>query len=100
VFCVTGMNQPAGVFACSRSSLWRLLLGAVLAMLWHAVRGPVATTAYACEHRPASIGGIYPRLTCANQEGECGIGAVVPWADRLWVITYAPHQPAGSSDKL
>jgi hypothetical protein len=25
---------------------------------------------------------------------------VVPWADRLWVITYAPHKPMGSSDKL
>lgn len=25
---------------------------------------------------------------------------MVPWADRLWVITYAPHKPKGSSDKL
>jgi len=25
---------------------------------------------------------------------------VVPWADRLWVITYGPHKPIGSSDKL
>ncbi|MFM8904992.1 MAG: hypothetical protein ACKOIB_07070, partial [Verrucomicrobiota bacterium] len=33
-------------------------------------------------------------------EGECGTGAVVPWADRLWVITYGPHLPFGSSDKL
>ena len=35
-----------------------------------------------------------------NDDGECGTGAVVPWADRLWVVTYAPHQPEGSSDKL
>lgn len=35
-----------------------------------------------------------------NEEGECGTGAVVPWADRLWVVTYAPHKPTGSSDKL
>lgn len=35
-----------------------------------------------------------------NGEGECGTGAVVPWADRLWVVTYAPHSPRGSSDKL
>ncbi|MBZ0097448.1 MAG: hypothetical protein K8F30_00110, partial [Taibaiella sp.] len=35
-----------------------------------------------------------------NSEGECGTGAVVPWADRLWVITYGPHKPFGSSDKL
>ncbi|NWK55256.1 discoidin domain-containing protein [Verrucomicrobiaceae bacterium N1E253] len=35
-----------------------------------------------------------------NNEGECGTGAVVPWAGKLWVITYAPHLPKGSSDKL
>jgi hypothetical protein len=35
-----------------------------------------------------------------NKEGECGTGAVVPWAGRLWVITYGPHLPFGSSDKL
>lgn len=47
-----------------------------------------------------SVSGIYPHLAMFNEEGECGSGAVVPWADRLWVITYAPHKPTGSSDKL
>ena len=47
-----------------------------------------------------SISGIYPRLAYYNNEGECGTGAVVPWAGKLWVITYAPHMPHGSSDKL
>lgn len=46
------------------------------------------------------ISGIDPRLTYANREGECGTGAVVPWAGKLWVITYGPHMPFGSSDKL
>lgn len=49
---------------------------------------------------PVSISGIYPHLAMFNDEGECGTGAVVPWADRLWVVTYAPHSPTGSSDKL
>jgi len=49
---------------------------------------------------PKQISGIYPHLTMYNDEGECGTGAVVPWADRLWVITYGPHLPLGSSDKL
>ncbi len=49
---------------------------------------------------PLSISGIYPSLAMFNNEGECGTGAVVPWADRLWVITYGPHLPFGSSDKL
>jgi hypothetical protein len=47
-----------------------------------------------------NISGIYPHLAYYNNEDECGTGAVVPWADRLWVITYGPHLPHGSSDKL
>ena len=47
------------------------------------------------------ISGIYPNLAMYNLEGECGTGAVVPWAGRLWVVTYSPHSPRGSaSDKL
>ena len=49
---------------------------------------------------PVQISGIYPTLAYFNNEGECGTGAVVPWADRLWVISYGPHLPFGSSDKL
>lgn len=44
--------------------------------------------------------GIYPHLATFNNHGECGTGAVVPFAGRLWVVTYAPHEPRGSSDKL
>lgn len=47
-----------------------------------------------------NISGIYPQLAYYNNEGECGTGAVVPWANRLWAITYAPHAPMGSTDKL
>ncbi|MEI8291420.1 MAG: hypothetical protein WCH99_18275 [Verrucomicrobiota bacterium] len=47
-----------------------------------------------------SVSGIYPLLATFNNEGECGTGAVVPWADRLWVVSYSPHLPYGSSDKL
>jgi hypothetical protein len=49
---------------------------------------------------PFEISGIYPHLAMFNLERECGTGAVVPWADRLWVVTYAPHSPRGSTDKL
>lgn len=52
------------------------------------------------KYQPLSISGIYPHLAYYNEEGECGTGAVVPWADKLWVITYGPHLPFGSSDKL
>ena len=55
---------------------------------------------FATAAEPRSISGIYPSLATFNNEGECGTGAVVPWADRLWVISYGPHLPFGSSDKL
>ncbi|MEX1241195.1 MAG: hypothetical protein WEB30_15835, partial [Cyclobacteriaceae bacterium] len=47
-----------------------------------------------------NFSGVYPHLAYYNNESECGTGAVVPWADRLWVVTYGPHLPFGSSDKL
>ena len=51
------------------------------------------------------VSGIYPHLAVFNdiggaQDNECGIGAVVPWAGRLWLITYPPHRRTGSPDKL
>lgn len=74
---------------------------------WQMMRLPISclTLAYAAllhaeQSAPRHISGIYPHLAMFNQEGECGTGAVVPWADRLWVITYGPHLPFGSSDKL
>ena len=52
------------------------------------------------ENKPVRVSGIYPHLAMYNSQGECGIGAVVPWAGKLWVITYSPHFPNGSDDKL
>jgi hypothetical protein len=49
---------------------------------------------------PKQVSGIYPHLAMFKDEAECGTGAVVSWADRLWAITYGPHSPHGSSDKL
>lgn len=49
---------------------------------------------------PRNISGIYPNLAYWNDHGECGTGAVVPWAGKLWVVTYGPHYPHGSTDKL
>lgn len=47
-----------------------------------------------------NISGVYPHLAMTNTHDECGVGAVVPWAGKLWAITYGPHLPTGSSDKL
>lgn len=48
----------------------------------------------------ASYSGIHPHLAVFNKQRECGIGAVAPLGDRLWMVTYAPHRPGGSDDKL
>ena len=59
--------------------------------------------------KPLNISGVYPHLAvynpggglpCAANGNECGIGAVVPWAGKLWMITYSASCPKGSSDKL
>ena len=68
---------------------WMMVLTAV---------GSVECAALAAE--PECIDGIYPHLAMFNDEGECGTGAVVPWAGSLWVMTYGPHCPVGSSDRL
>lgn len=61
---------------------------------------------------PVCISGIYPHLAVFNGRydartetwtgsgGECGIGAVVPWAGKLWLVTYPPHDTRGGRDKL
>jgi hypothetical protein len=47
-----------------------------------------------------NLSGTYPHLAVFSSEGEIGLGAVASWADRLWFITYPPHRPTGSADKL
>jgi len=59
-----------------------------------------ALAAARADDAPPSFGGRYPHLAVSNSSGECGIGAVVPWAGRLWLVTYAPHARRGSDDRL
>ncbi len=58
-----------------------------------------------------AISGIHPHLTVfgiysekgghyKDGHNECGIGAIVPWANKLWMVNYAPHMPKGSEHKL
>ena len=62
------------------------------------VAAVLAAPAAAAE--PFSVSGRYPHLAHYNSKGECGTGAVVPWAGRLWVVSYGQHFPMGSDDKL
>jgi len=60
----------------------------------------IASAGWTATTGPRGLSGVYPHLAMFNDEDECGTGAVVPWAGRLWVVTYAPHKPLGSTDRL
>ncbi|MFA5420269.1 MAG: hypothetical protein WC341_17585, partial [Bacteroidales bacterium] len=79
---------------CDKRVVWRRIIAVLVVFILYV----------SCNDRKyivhQQISGIYPHLAYYNHEGECGTGAVVPWANRLWVITYGPHLPHGSSDKL
>jgi hypothetical protein len=76
-----------------------LLTADLLSALVFLLASVLGATNFAADEQ-VFVSGIYPHLAMFNNENECGTGAVVPWADRLWVVTYAPHMPKGSSDKL
>jgi hypothetical protein len=75
-------------------------LAVLLAFLAGVVTGPLPSQAKGERPTPLAVDGIYPHLAMFNDHPECGVGAVVPFAGRLWAITYAPHMPKGSTDKL
>ncbi len=67
----------------------------------------LALTAAAQAAAPVSVSGIYPHLTVFNSdpkrekpEMECGLGAAVPWAGKLWSTTYTSHALGRGNDKL
>jgi len=45
---------------------------------------------------PFSISGVFPSLAVKAEyhprRSETGIGALMPWADRLWFVTYVAHK--------
>lgn len=44
---------------------------------------------------PMNVSGVFPHLALTSELGpprtECGVGALMAWADRLWVVTYVSH---------
>lgn len=51
-----------------------------------------------------SVSGIFPHLhvmaDLVPQRTEAGIGALMPWADRLWLVTYPSNPSSGSGTGL
>ena len=51
--------------------------------------------ALAAENTPLQVDGVFPGMTVfapgAGSRSETGIGALIPWADRLWAVGYVAH---------
>jgi hypothetical protein len=54
--------------------------------------------------QPFSVSGVIPSLAMSADLGpprsECGIGALMPWAGRLWAVTYLSNNKTGSGTGL
>jgi hypothetical protein len=50
---------------------------------------------YSWQRSSLNIGGVFPHMTVrapgAGSRSETGIGALIPWADRLWAVGYVAH---------
>ena len=61
-------------------------------------------SAGAQENQPVNISGVIPSLAMTADHlprTEAGIGALMPWANRLWAVTYVAHlTPTGSGTGL
>ncbi len=77
-----------------------MLVSPVMKNLFLSILLLVVSAPVFADEKPINVSGVYPHLRMWNHEGECGTGAVVLWQGELWVVTYAPHAPTGSSDKL
>lgn len=49
---------------------------------------------------PLHIKGVFPQMSTLAEHGhisEAGIGALIPWADRLWAVSYVAHIRGGGT---
>lgn len=57
--------------------------------------GVTAVSANSTPLPATSVNGVFPDLTiyapAAGSDSETGIGALIPWADRLWAVAYVAH---------
>jgi hypothetical protein len=54
----------------------------------------IAASALAQGNSPQNINGVFPNLSIVGantNRSESGIGALLPWADKLWMVGYVAH---------
>ncbi len=76
-------------------AVWAVVVMAGLAQAEVRAGGsaPIARTGVTT--RPVQVRGIFPHMTVmapgVGSRSETGIGALIPWADKLWAIGYVAH---------
>ena len=77
-----------------------MLFACVFAVCARAQTEPVSAKAEEKGHaeggnQPISVNGVFPNLTVfapgVGSDSEAGIGALIPWADKLWAVGYVAH---------
>ena len=76
--------------------LAQLLLGGITLALIAALEAPSLVAQQQAQTPPSKpqVDGIFPHLSILSEHdprSEAGIGALVPWADRLWFVGYVAH---------
>jgi hypothetical protein len=75
------------------------VVGGLMGCLVLGLAACAALPAEAAANDRPSFSGVYPHLAVTNGgASEAGIGAVMPWAGKLWFLTYPAHQFKGSND--
>lgn len=72
----------------------RIIASAVVIIINIQVFGQSATEAEQTQSPAYHINGVFPNLTVLGPHeyrSESGIGALLPWADKLWMIGYVAH---------
>lgn len=73
----------------------RLFLTLCALLIATPVLAQTAESAAPAHTPPLQINGVFPKLTVyAPEDGsdsETGIGALIPWADKLWAVGYVAH---------
>ena len=80
--------------------LRRLLSVMCVSLAAHPAHGQQPPVAW--DSAMLQVGGVFPSLTTQTESGlprsECGHGAMIAWADRLWLISYLSVPNSGAAE--
>jgi len=78
---------------------WPSVLSVVVVLTWAQAEvaggGPLAQSRRGATTPPLQVDGVFPHMAVMSEgvgsRSETGIGALIPWANKLWAIGYVAH---------